>query len=203
MRLLYIVQDTNFMPEGGALGFHCNHLYPVSKSDSKIHTACLKGRDAAFLSATQFLGLKGETFALWNANYGSPYRRSDDEDEDSNQEDPSDNDRSCIDDFNNRVVFSKTWHAEPRQDEMVDYGGLGCDDCLDYHGIPCKAPAVLKFVNDRPAEGFRTGLTLMTYGNDPTMDSYYYTAAVIVQITAAKDRKIPEDVTESRKRQKL
>ena len=185
------------MPNGGSLGYHCQHLYPVSDKSSEISTACLKGRDAAFLSAAQLLGLNGEIFALWNATsasrtiYWKPVKPASDEDSKDSDEDDDQDDDDDYRDFSDTVVFSKTWHAD---------GGCYCvggeydlaDECLDGSGIPCKAPAAIKFVNDRSEECFRTGMSVASYGNEPSTDAFYYTAAVVVQIPAAKDRNIPE-----------
>ena len=215
-----LLQDTDFMPEGGAIAYHCEHLYPVSGDDHEIHTACLKGRDAAFLSASQLLGMKGEIFALWNATSGKPYASNwtnedeVDEDSDDNEDVKVDNDddedeedttneedEGVEKDLDDTVVFSKKWQSYafccegfPEYDQE--------DNCLDSSGIPCKAPAAIKFVNDRPDNCFRPGLTVASYGNEPSTDAYYYTAAIVVQVPAAKDRNVPKAMTDPQEKQK-
>ena len=62
------MQDWNFMQNGGCLKYLCEHLYPIARADVNISPNCLIGRDAAFLSATRHLGLKGETITWENAN---------------------------------------------------------------------------------------------------------------------------------------
>ena len=54
------MQDPKFMKNGGSLRYMCEHLYPFARADVKMRLNCFRGRDAAFLSATQQLGLQGE-----------------------------------------------------------------------------------------------------------------------------------------------
>ena len=77
------LQDAKFMPKAGFIGYHCRHLYPVSKESPDLSEACLKGCDAAFLATASLLGLKSEFFAIWNKNAD---KNDDNEDEDEDDD---------------------------------------------------------------------------------------------------------------------
>ena len=170
-------------------GYHCQHLYPVSTGQSAdISTACLKGRDAAFLSAAEMLGMKGQVFALWNANSEHSHDYDSNDDKEIDRESDS------------KIVFSNVFQCSDSDVCMGEYGT--CADALDDQGIPCKAPKDINFVNNRSQKTYMKGMSAPSYGNEPSCDTFYYTAAVVVQVPSAKDRNISDVVTEVRKRQR-
>ena len=60
------MQDKLWKPEGGILGYHCRHRYAYSGKRGKyVIEACLKGCDAALLSAAKFLNLGTDVLPVW------------------------------------------------------------------------------------------------------------------------------------------
>ena len=88
------------MPEGGALGYYCQHLYAVREADYEVQASVLKGGDAAFMATGKLLGLQPEIFAVWDRNAAST--------EDYEETDYDDNGRP-VEKAPKPPLFSKTW----------------------------------------------------------------------------------------------
>ena len=156
------------MPEGGVIGYHCLHEYPVTIGDSEIWEGVLKGRDKAFMATMQTMGLKTEIYALWNANAQHTM------DYDSEGEEKV------------GVVFSQVWQAECDCCVGGEYGT--CSEALNWAGIPSSdAPKDVKWINERRGKE-RQSMTVASYGNEPSTDTFYHTGAIVVHIPAAKER---------------
>ncbi len=89
------MQNPDWLPEGGLLGYHCESKYAnIGQDDNYVVETCLKGNDMAFWSALNSLGVQPEVLPIWeNPHYRNPSSYwSEDDDEDKEEEDSKDED---------------------------------------------------------------------------------------------------------------
>ena len=95
-----MLQNPEWLPEGGLLGYHCTSKYANIGQDGKyVVETCLKGNDMAFWSAAKILGLQPEVHPVWqNPHYQHNYSEDEyedeyeDEDEDVDEDEDEDED---------------------------------------------------------------------------------------------------------------
>lgn len=186
------MQDPKFMEKGGFLGYHCQHLYPISQEDPEVSVSCLKGRDAAFMATIQLLGLFAETYAVWNTNMGTIkpyygyYGEEDDDEGGFGYRRNSKNSAIWKKAKKAGFVLSKTWYAEA--DEYMCVGeDATCQDALEEANVFDTEAQDIEWINER-SENLRKSLTLASYGNQPAHDAFYHTAAIVVEIPASSER---------------
>lgn len=179
------------MPEGGILGYHCCHEYPITIKTPKILPECLKGQDAAFMSAAQILRLQADLFVEWrqqswnNENtYRDEYYSMGDASSSYysvENEPPHDYHRDTYWMYDGKSVFGKS-HIE------------GCSDLgmrsLEKNGFPCKDPDAIQWINEASKDVRFEATTSIQYGNDPEDESFYSTACILVVIKPSIERAI-------------
>lgn len=183
------------MPEGGILGYHCHHEYPISAQHSQILSDCLKGCDAALMSALQILGLQTDVFARWtqdsnNNKWIHEYGHiSEDADEEATKRH-----RNTFWMWEGNHVFSKS-HIKHCHD-------LGME-CLELYGFPCKNPQDITWINSFRQEASSEATASIQYGNNPAEESFYSIGCILAVVPPFNERNSIEMEESENKRQKL
>ena len=189
-----------FMPDGGSLGYRCENLYLVSNANLEISSNCLRGRDAAFLSAARNLGLEGDIIALWDASSGQalqfPYSER------------SNRGEGTVWRFLTELNLSE---SDDDSDEESKDSVQTADDVDDEHQVLNKAEAIggesdnceikdgiVKDVVEDDSNSNSNHAEHINYGEDgdndvhvfPSDYQHYEAAAILITIPAAGDRDV-------------
>lgn len=118
------MQDAAWESNGCLLGYHCRHKYAYTGADGKyVIEACLKGTDAAFLSAAAYLNLHAEVLPVWLNPHESLRYHHDNDFEELESEIPLDDLK-----IGQELIVSDQW--------VIKYGEAGAWYHSEYRNIP-------------------------------------------------------------------
>ena len=117
-----MLQNPEWLPDGGLLGYHCTSKYANIGQDGKyVVETCLKGNDLAFWSAAKILGLQPEVLPVWqNPHYHNDY--SEDEYEDEDEDEDGENQKGKEWRRHQKFIISDKWNLE--FDSFYCYGNI-------------------------------------------------------------------------------
>ena len=175
--LLRALQNPHFMREGGTLGFFCQHKYTDLSTDLEEFSPFLKGGDAIVYRIAKSLHLE---IAL------KPVVTQFDEEYDSDNDECSKLRLLPISDYEDEDINFTIPRFESHQVDSKGYGEHVCNDVLDRnHYLRVKYPDMEKakgIIWCRHPEQSELILSTLEYGNSPSVDLIYQSAAFLVEV---------------------
>lgn len=162
----------------------------MTEENPEVSEACLKGRNAAFMATAKRVGLHAETYAMWNTDTGKHSWPCGDPEIPGYDKDSTELWKQVQ---AKGFILTKKWYSDYPYAQVGDYGS--CEWALESSKVLETAQLEnVKWVNDRDTELARKCLTVASYGNQPSHDAFYHTAAILVKMPAASERQIPADI---------
>ena len=175
--LLRALQSPHFMREGGTLGFFCQHKYTDLSTDLEEFSPFLKGGDAIVYQIAKSLHLE---IAL------KPIVTQFDEEYDYDNEEYSKLRLLPISDYDDKDINFTIPRFESHQVDSKGYGEHVCNDVLDRDDyLRVKYPDMEKakgIIWCRHPEQSELILSTLEYGNSPSVDLIYQSAAFLVEV---------------------
>ena len=178
--LLRALQNPHFMREGGTLGFFCQHKYTDLSTDLEEFSPFLKGGDAIIYRIAKSLHLE---IAL--KPIVTQYEKQYHYDSDSDKYD-SEITLRAICDYDDKDINFTIPRFESHQVDSKGYGEHVCNDVHDgNHYLRVKYPDMEKakgIIWCRHPEQSELILSTLEYGNSPSVDLFYQSAAFLVEV---------------------
>jgi hypothetical protein len=175
-----LLEDPEFLPDGGTLGFGLRHVYPIEKKLKQVHNV-LKGSDAVVYQSVRALGFEPMLYLYYRQEYD--------------------------DEGHEGVIIDKLakWPrkgGDTRDNILLQEGGISVDTSPDQDSR--KDREKVEWVT--PVTEFnRQKSEFLHYGNNSSLEWAYGDVCLIVRIGAAEDRlgyTTVEEVNEAAKARK-